>query len=199
MAEKGRRYRQGRRRAGGNRDGQGDNGGRSRRRRYSFARSSIEEGTENVEGEHAHRRHRGRRRGCGERFAPAPKAAAAASAESSLRLRAGRFASSRSRPTQRTCRVDAEIPAGTKMVDDDRARSACATPWPRKCAVTRTRCFVMGEEVAEYQGAYKVTQGLLQEFGAQARHRYADHRTRLCRHVGVGAAMAGPASPSSSS
>ena len=29
--------------------------------------------------------------------------------------------------------------------------------------------FVMGEEVAEYQGAYKVTQGLLQEFGAQAR------------------------------
>jgi len=27
--------------------------------------------------------------------------------------------------------------------------------------------FVMGEEVAEYQGAYKVTQGLLQEFGAQ--------------------------------
>jgi pyruvate/2-oxoglutarate/acetoin dehydrogenase E1 component len=26
----------------------------------------------------------------------------------------------------------------------------------------------MGEEVAEYQGAYKVTQGLLQEFGAAA-------------------------------
>ena len=41
--------------------------------------------------------------------------------------------------------------------------------------------FVMGEEVAEYQGAYKVTQGLLQEFGAQARHRHADHRARLCR------------------
>ena len=29
------------------------------------------------------------------------------------------------------------------------------------------RVFVMGEEVAEYQGAYKVTQGLLAEFGAQ--------------------------------
>ena len=41
--------------------------------------------------------------------------------------------------------------------------------------------FVMGEEVAEYQGAYKVTQGLLQEFGAQARDRHADHRARLCR------------------
>ncbi len=26
--------------------------------------------------------------------------------------------------------------------------------------------FVIGEEVAEYQGAYKITQGLLQEFGA---------------------------------
>ena len=29
------------------------------------------------------------------------------------------------------------------------------------------RVFVMGEEVAEYQGAYKVTQGLLAEFGAK--------------------------------
>ena len=27
------------------------------------------------------------------------------------------------------------------------------------------RVFIMGEEVAEYQGAYKITQGLLQEFG----------------------------------
>jgi pyruvate dehydrogenase E1 component beta subunit len=27
--------------------------------------------------------------------------------------------------------------------------------------------FVMGEEVAEYQGAYKITQGLLDEFGAK--------------------------------
>src|SRR4249920_3234605 len=30
---------------------------------------------------------------------------------------------------------------------------------------TDERVFVMGEEVAEYQGAYKVTQNLLQEFG----------------------------------
>jgi pyruvate/2-oxoglutarate/acetoin dehydrogenase E1 component len=28
--------------------------------------------------------------------------------------------------------------------------------------------FVMGEEVAEYQGAYKITQGLLDEFGESA-------------------------------
>ena len=50
--------------------------------------------------------------------------------------------------------------------------------------------FVMGEEVAEYQGAYKVTQGLLQEFGAE---RVID--TPITEHgfagVGVGAAMAG--------
>jgi pyruvate dehydrogenase E1 component beta subunit len=55
----------------------------------------------------------------------------------------------------------------------------------------------MGEEVAEYQGAYKITQGLLDEFGAK---RVID--TPITEHgftgVGVGAAMAG-CGPSSSS
>lgn len=50
--------------------------------------------------------------------------------------------------------------------------------------------FVMGEEVAEYQGAYKVTQGLLAEFGA---NRVVD--TPITEHgfagLGVGAAMMG--------
>lgn len=50
--------------------------------------------------------------------------------------------------------------------------------------------FVMGEEVAEYQGAYKVTQGLLEEFGPK---RVVD--TPITEHgfagVGVGAAFAG--------
>jgi pyruvate dehydrogenase E1 component beta subunit len=50
--------------------------------------------------------------------------------------------------------------------------------------------FVMGEEVAEYQGAYKVTQGLLQEFGPR---RVID--TPITEHgfagVGVGAALSG--------
>jgi pyruvate dehydrogenase E1 component beta subunit len=50
--------------------------------------------------------------------------------------------------------------------------------------------FVMGEEVAEYQGAYKVTQGLLQEFGAG---RVID--TPITEHgfagLGVGAAFLG--------
>ncbi|QED23773.1 pyruvate dehydrogenase complex E1 component subunit beta [Candidatus Deianiraea vastatrix] len=50
--------------------------------------------------------------------------------------------------------------------------------------------FIMGEEVAEYQGAYKVTQGLLQEFGSK---RVID--TPITEHgfagIGVGAAFAG--------
>jgi pyruvate dehydrogenase E1 component beta subunit len=50
--------------------------------------------------------------------------------------------------------------------------------------------FVMGEEVAEYQGAYKITQGLLQEFGET---RVID--TPITEHgfagLGVGAALAG--------
>ena len=50
--------------------------------------------------------------------------------------------------------------------------------------------FVMGEEVAEYQGAYKITQGLLQEFGAR---RVVD--TPITEHgfagLAVGAAMSG--------
>ena len=52
------------------------------------------------------------------------------------------------------------------------------------------KVFVMGEEVAEYQGAYKVTQGLLQEFGDR---RVID--TPITEHgfagLGVGAAFHG--------
>ncbi|MEL6452013.1 MAG: pyruvate dehydrogenase complex E1 component subunit beta [Pseudomonadota bacterium] len=50
--------------------------------------------------------------------------------------------------------------------------------------------FLMGEEVAEYQGAYKVSQGLLDEFGAR---RVID--TPITEHgfagIGVGAAFGG--------
>jgi pyruvate dehydrogenase E1 component beta subunit len=52
------------------------------------------------------------------------------------------------------------------------------------------RVFIIGEEVAEYEGAYKVTQGLLQEFGAR---RVVD--TPITEHafagLGIGAAFAG--------
>jgi pyruvate dehydrogenase E1 component beta subunit len=83
---------------------------------------------------------------------------------------------------------DPEVPEGTEMVTmtiREALRDAMAEEMRRDPDV-----FVMGEEVAEYQGAYKVTQGLLQEFGAK---RVID--TPITEHgfagVGVGAAMAG--------
>ncbi|HSO47221.1 MAG TPA: pyruvate dehydrogenase complex E1 component subunit beta, partial [Rhizobiaceae bacterium] len=84
--------------------------------------------------------------------------------------------------------ADPDIPAGTEMVPTtvrEALRDAMAEEMRRDGDV-----FVMGEEVAEYQGAYKVTQGLLQEFGPK---RVID--TPITEHgfagVGVGAAMAG--------
>jgi len=81
-----------------------------------------------------------------------------------------------------------EIPAGTEMVKmtvREALRDAMAEEMRRD-----ERVFVMGEEVAEYQGAYKVTQGLLDEFGAR---RVID--TPITEHgfagVGVGAAFHG--------
>ena len=83
---------------------------------------------------------------------------------------------------------DPEVPAGTEMVKvtlrealrDAMAEEMRADP----------RVFVMGEEVAEYQGAYKVTQGLLDEFGPK---RVID--TPITEYgfagVGTGAAMGG--------
>ncbi|WP_440410558.1 pyruvate dehydrogenase complex E1 component subunit beta [Neorhizobium petrolearium] len=83
---------------------------------------------------------------------------------------------------------DPDIPAGTEMVTmtvREALRDAMAEEMRRDEDV-----FVMGEEVAEYQGAYKITQGLLQEFGPR---RVVD--TPITEHgfagVGVGAAMAG--------
>jgi pyruvate dehydrogenase E1 component beta subunit len=83
---------------------------------------------------------------------------------------------------------DPEVPEGTEMVTmtiRDALRDAMAEEMRRDPDV-----FIMGEEVAEYQGAYKVTQGLLQEFGAG---RVID--TPITEHgfagVGVGAAMSG--------
>ncbi len=62
-----------------------------------------------------------------------------------------------------TAPVAEDIPAGTEFTNQtmrDALRDAMAEEMRRDADV-----FVMGEEVAEYQGAYKVTQGLLQEFG----------------------------------
>ncbi|WP_026381571.1 pyruvate dehydrogenase complex E1 component subunit beta [Afifella pfennigii] len=81
-----------------------------------------------------------------------------------------------------------EVPEGTEFVEQtvrEALRDAMAEEMRRDGEV-----FVMGEEVAEYQGAYKVTQGLLAEFGAR---RVID--TPITEHgfagLGVGAAFAG--------
>ena len=84
--------------------------------------------------------------------------------------------------------VDAVIPAGTNMKQStvrEALRDAMAEEMRRD-----PRVFIMGEEVAQYQGAYKVTQGLLDEFGPK---RVID--TPITEYgfagIGTGAAMGG--------
>ena len=84
--------------------------------------------------------------------------------------------------------AEPEVPEGTETVNitvREALRDAMAEEMRRDADV-----LVIGEEVAEYQGAYKVTQGLLQEFGER---RVID--TPITEHgfagLGVGAAFAG--------
>ena len=83
---------------------------------------------------------------------------------------------------------DPEVPAGTEMVQmtvRDALREAMAEEMRRDPSV-----FLIGEEVGQYQGAYKISQGLLDEFGPQ---RVVD--TPITEHgftgLAVGAAFAG--------
>ncbi len=83
---------------------------------------------------------------------------------------------------------DPEVPEGTAMKTvtvREALRDAMAEEMRRD-----DRVFVMGEEVAQYQGAYKVTQGLLEEFGPK---RVID--TPITEYgfagIGTGAAMGG--------
>jgi len=84
--------------------------------------------------------------------------------------------------------ADPEIPAGTEFVKTT-VREALRDAMAEEMR-SDPRVFVMGEEVAEYQGAYKVTQGLLDEFGAR---RVID--TPITEYgfagIGAGAAMGG--------
>ena len=93
-----------------------------------------------------------------------------------------------SKPPQPEQVAKPEVAEGTEMVTmtvREALRDAMAEEMRRDKDV-----FVIGEEVAEYQGAYKVTQGLLQEFGPK---RVID--TPITEHgfagLGVGAALAG--------
>jgi pyruvate dehydrogenase E1 component beta subunit len=109
----------------------------------------------------------------------APKVAAAPKAESAV---------ANPPATPKSYDASSEFPAGAEIVSmtvREALRDAMAEEMRRDGDV-----FVMGEEVAEYQGAYKVTQGLLQEFGAK---RVID--TPITEHgfagIGVGAALTG--------
>lgn len=120
--------------------------------------------------------------GEGEDAAPAPVAAPAAAAEPAP----APVAAERPAAAQRA--ADPAIPAGTNMVKltvREALRDAMAEEMRRDA-----RVFVMGEEVAQYQGAYKVTQGLLDEFGPK---RVID--TPITEYgfagIGTGAAMGG--------
>ena len=111
-----------------------------------------------------------------EREEPAKKAEAPAPAKTAAK------------PPSAELMPEPEVPEGTELVPmtmREALRDAMAEEMRRDPDV-----FVMGEEVAEYQGAYKVTQGLLEEFGAQ---RVID--TPITEHgfagVGIGAALAG--------
>jgi pyruvate dehydrogenase E1 component beta subunit len=93
-----------------------------------------------------------------------------------------------SKPPSVQIMPEPEVPEGTELVSmtmREALRDAMAEEMRRDPDV-----FIMGEEVAEYQGAYKVTQGLLEEFGAR---RVID--TPITEHgfagVGIGAALAG--------
>ncbi|PWE55341.1 pyruvate dehydrogenase complex E1 component subunit beta [Metarhizobium album] len=119
---------------------------------------------------------------------PAPKAEEAAPAAANAEEPAKQAAAPVPAAPKSETPADPAIPAGTEMVTmtvREALRDAMAEEMRANDDV-----FVMGEEVAEYQGAYKITQGLLQEFGAR---RVVD--TPITEHgfagVGVGAAMAG--------
>jgi pyruvate dehydrogenase E1 component beta subunit len=85
-------------------------------------------------------------------------------------------------------RDEPEMPAGT-AVKSTTVREALRDAMAEEMR-SDERVFVIGEEVAEYQGAYKVTQGLLEEFGPR---RVVD--TPITEHgfagLGAGAAMGG--------
>ncbi|WP_303698280.1 pyruvate dehydrogenase complex E1 component subunit beta [Brevundimonas naejangsanensis] len=117
--------------------------------------------------------------------APAPKAEAAVAAAPEAKAEAAPADA----PVKPKVELrDPEIPADAKLVKTtirDALRDAMAEEMRRDENV-----FLMGEEVAQYQGAYKVSRDLLQEFGDR---RVVD--TPITEHgfagLGVGAAFSG--------
>ncbi|HXQ64968.1 MAG TPA: pyruvate dehydrogenase complex E1 component subunit beta [Alphaproteobacteria bacterium] len=92
--------------------------------------------------------------------APAPAAAAPAPAQPAAKAPlAAAAASAAPRPAAPAAEPEYAGPTRTQTVREA-LRDAMAEEMRRDASV-----FLMGEEVAQYQGAYKVSQGLLEEFG----------------------------------
>ena len=125
----------------------------------------------------------------GEAAAPAPKAEESAPpAAPEAAPKKAESGTSKLAAETRASVKDPAVPEGTAYVKTtvrEALRDAMAEEMRKD-----PRVFVMGEEVAEYQGAYKVTQGLLDEFGPK---RVID--TPITEYgfagVGTGAAMGG--------
>ena len=120
--------------------------------------------------------------------AAAPPAAASEPEKQPAQPEPGPVALAPAAPVSDTSGTDPEIPAGATLIKTtvrDALRDAMAEEMRRDPSV-----FLMGEEVAQYQGAYKVSRDLLQEFGEK---RVID--TPITEHgfagLGVGAAMGG--------
>jgi len=115
-------------------------------------------------------------------------AAPAAAAEAPVEAAPAKPASVPAAPVDNVAASDPSIPEGTEMVPTT-VREALRDAMAEEMRANED-VFLMGEEVAEYQGAYKISQGLLQEFGAR---RVVD--TPITEHgftgIGVGAAMSG--------
>ncbi len=94
-----------------------------------------------------------------------PVAAAKSETPAPATKREARAEPAPKQPEAQAALADPEIPEGTEMVTQtvrEALRDAMAEEMRRDDTV-----FLMGEEVAQYQGAYKVSQGLLDEFGAR--------------------------------
>src|SRR6202012_2086526 len=124
--------------------------------------------------------------------APAPKAEAKAASKSEDQKSAPEKSApekpAKAEVPKQHIAPDPDVPEGTEMVTmtvRDALRDAMAEEMRRDELV-----FLMGEEVAQYQGAYKISQGLLDEFGDK---RVID--TPITEHgfagLGVGAAFEG--------
>jgi len=118
----------------------------------------------------------------------APKVEGAVETKGPLVATLTKVAQAFAAPPQPVAALETDLPADVEMVTmtvREALRDAMVEEMRRDADV-----FVIGEEVAEYQGAYKVTQGLLQEFGAA---RVID--TPITEHgftgLGVGTAFAG--------